>query len=38
MFDVSRQAYYQHEWNQSEEVFQYSLLLEEVKEIRNPET
>ena len=31
---ISRQAYYQHEWNQSEELFQYSLVLEEVRNIR----
>jgi transposase InsO family protein len=33
-FGISRQAYYQYEWNQSESVFQYGLLLEEVKSIR----
>jgi len=33
-FEVSRQAYYQHEWNQSKEVFQYGLILEEIKAIR----
>jgi transposase InsO family protein len=33
-FDISRQAYYQHEWTLSEEVFQYGVLLEEVKDIR----
>jgi transposase InsO family protein len=33
-FGISRQAYYQHEWSLSEEVFQCDLLLEEVREIR----
>jgi len=33
-FGISRQAYYQHEWNLSKEVFQYGLLLEEIREIR----
>ena len=33
-FEISRQAYYQHEWNLSEEVFQCDLILEEVKKIR----
>ena len=33
-FDISRQAYYQHEWQESEDVFQEGLLLEEVKQIR----
>ena len=33
-FGISRQAYYQHEWRQSEEIFQYSLVLEEIKNIR----
>jgi 3-methyladenine DNA glycosylase Mpg len=33
-FSISRQAYYRHEWNQTEEVFQYGLVLEEVKTIR----
>ena len=34
-FGVSRQAYYQHEWASTEEVFQSGLLIEEVKQIRN---
>jgi len=33
-FGISRQAYYKHEWNLAEEVFQDDLVLEEVKEIR----
>jgi transposase InsO family protein len=33
-FGISRQAYYQHEWNLSEEVFQYDLVLDEIKDIR----
>jgi len=33
-FGISRQAYYQHEWKQAEEIFHYSLVLEEVKNIR----
>jgi transposase InsO family protein len=33
-FNISRQAYYQHEWLLSEEVFQYGLLLDEVRDIR----
>jgi len=33
-FGISRQAYYQHEWNLSEEVFQNGLLIEKVKEVR----
>ena len=33
-FEISRQAYYQHEWQLSEEVFQCGILLEEIKEIR----
>jgi transposase InsO family protein len=33
-FGISRQAYYQHEWKQAEEMFQYSLVLEEVRSIR----
>jgi len=33
-FGISRQAYYQHEWNLSEEIFQHSFLLEEIKRIR----
>jgi len=33
-FGISRQAYYQHEWNLSKDVFQYSLLLEEIKTVR----
>jgi transposase InsO family protein len=33
-FGISRQAYYQHEWSLSEEVFQGSLVLEEIKAIR----
>jgi hypothetical protein len=33
-FGISRQAYYQHEWSLSEEVFQCDLLLEEVGKIR----
>jgi transposase InsO family protein len=31
---ISRQAYYQYEWHLSEKVFQYGLLIEEIKEIR----
>ncbi len=33
-FGISRQAYYQHEWSLSKDVFQYGLVLEEVKNIR----
>jgi transposase InsO family protein len=33
-FGISRQAYYQHEWNLSEEVFEQGLILEEIKHIR----
>ena len=33
-FGISRQAYYQHEWNLTEESFRYSLVLDEVKAIR----
>ena len=33
-FGISRQAWYQHEWNLSKDIFQYGLLLEEVKKIR----
>jgi transposase InsO family protein len=33
-FCISRQAYYQHEWNLTEEVFQSGLLFDEVKAIR----
>jgi len=33
-FDISRQAYYQHEWNLSEEVFHSGLLLDEITRIR----
>ena len=33
-FGISRQAYYQHEWALSEELFQHNLLLEEVRSIR----
>ena len=33
-FGISRQAYYQHEWTLSEEVFQHSLVLDEIKSIR----
>lgn len=33
-FGISRQSYYQHEWRLTEEVFQYGVLLEAVKEIR----
>ena len=34
-FSISRQAYYQHEWFLSEEVFQHGLLLDEIREIRS---
>jgi len=34
-FGISRQAYYQHEWSLSEEIFRNGLLLEEVKTIRS---
>jgi transposase InsO family protein len=34
-FSISRQAYYQHEWFLSEEVFQHGLLLEEILLIRS---
>jgi len=37
-FSISRQAYYQHEWQLSEEVFQHGLLLDEVKLIRQRHT
>jgi transposase InsO family protein len=33
-FGISRQAYYQHEWKHSKAVFEYSLVLEEINEIR----
>jgi transposase InsO family protein len=33
-FDISRQAYYQHEWNLSEDIFQRGLLLDEITRIR----
>jgi transposase InsO family protein len=33
-FGISRQSYYQHEWNLSEEVFQYDLVLDAIKDIR----
>ena len=33
-FDVSRQAYYQHEWRLAVEVFEHGLLLDEIKLIR----
>jgi transposase InsO family protein len=33
-FSISRQAYYQHEWFLSEEVFQHGLLLDEIRAIR----
>jgi len=33
-FGISRQAYYQHEWKLAEEVLQYELVLEEIKNIR----
>lgn len=33
-FGISRQAYYQHEWTLSEEVLQYDLVLDEIKDIR----
>ena len=33
-FGISRQAYYQHEWSLSVEIFQYEILLEKVREIR----
>ena len=33
-FGISRQAYYQHEWHLSEEVFHDSLLLAKVRQIR----
>ena len=34
VFAISRQAYYQHEWQLSADVFQRGILLEEIKEIR----
>ena len=34
-FSISRQSYYQHEWDVSEEVFQYGLVLEEIRSIRH---
>jgi transposase InsO family protein len=34
LFSVSRQAYYQHEWRLSIEVFEHGLLLDEIKSIR----
>ena len=33
-FGISRQAYYQHEWHRSEEVFQQGLILAEIRTIR----
>jgi len=33
-FSISRQAYYQHEWFLSEEVFQHGLIIDEVRDIR----
>jgi transposase InsO family protein len=33
-FGISRQAYYQHEWKLAEEVLQYDLVLDEIKNIR----
>ena len=33
-FGISRQAYYQHDWKLADDVFQQSLILEEVKHIR----
>jgi hypothetical protein len=33
-FGISRQAYYQHEWSLSEDVFHHSLVLDEIKDIR----
>ena len=33
-FDVSRQAYYQHEWRLAIEIFEHGLLLDEIKSIR----
>ena len=33
-FGISRQAYYQHEWKESEEVFQYGVILDEIRNIR----
>jgi len=33
-FGISRQAYYQHEWKLTEDVFQQGLVLEEIKSIR----
>ena len=33
-FNISRQAYYQHEWHVTEEVFAHGLILEEVRMIR----
>ena len=33
-FGISRQAYYQHEWSLSEELFQWDIILEEVRGIR----
>lgn len=34
-FSISRQAYYQHEWYLSNELFEHGLLLEEIKSIRS---
>ena len=33
-FDVSRQAYYQHEWRLAAEVFEHGVILDEIKSIR----
>jgi len=33
-FGISRQSYYQHEWNRSKAIFQYGLLIEEIHTIR----
>ena len=33
-FGISRQAYYQHDWHLSEEIFEHGLILEEIKNIR----
>jgi transposase InsO family protein len=33
-FGISRQSYYQHEWNLAEDVFQQDFVLEEIKNIR----
>jgi transposase InsO family protein len=33
-FGISRQAYYQHEWKLAEDVLQYDIVLDRIKEIR----